>query len=48
MMQDPEGTAEAQGFQLDEDDRQTLQSVEWNLPDEQLKERVSKRSVAWC
>ena len=44
MKQDPEGTAEAQGFQLDEEDRQTLQSIEWSLPDEQLKERVSKGS----
>ena len=44
MRQDPEGTVEAQGFQLDEEDRQTLQSIEWSLPDEQLKERVSKGS----
>ncbi len=44
MRQDPEGTAERSGFQLDEEDRQALQSVDWSLPDEQLKERVSKGS----
>ncbi len=43
MRQDPEGTAEAQGFQLDEEDRQALHSFDWSLPDEQLKERVSKK-----
>lgn len=42
MRQDPEGTAEAQGLRLDEEDRQALRSIEWGLPDEQLKERVSK------
>ena len=42
MRQDPEGTAERSGFQLDEEDRQALHSIEWNLPDEQLKERMSK------
>ena len=43
MRQDPEGTAEAQGFQLDEEDRQALRSVDWSQSDEQLKERVSKK-----
>ena len=47
MRQDPEGAAERSGFQLDEEDRQALQSVDWSLPDEQLKERVSKRG-SWC
>ena len=48
MRQDPEGTAEAQGFQLDEEDRQALQSVDWSQSDEQLKQRVSKRMLYWC
>ena len=48
MRQDPEGTAEAQGFQLDEEDRQALQSIEWNQSDEQLKERVSKSMRYFC
>jgi hypothetical protein len=47
MRQDPEGTVQRHGLELDEDDRQTLHSIDWNLPDEQLNERVSKRTV-WC
>jgi hypothetical protein len=47
MRQDPEGTAESEGLQLDEEDRQALQSVDWSLSDEQLKERVSQRRM-WC
>jgi hypothetical protein len=42
MRQDPEGTAERSGLQLDEEDRKALRSVDWSLPDEQLRERVSK------
>ena len=45
MRQDPEGTAQSEGFQLDEEDRQALQSVDWSLSDEQLKERVSQRRL---
>lgn len=48
MKQDPEGTAKSEGLQLDEEDRQALQSVDWSLSDEQLKERVSKRWRSWC
>ena len=48
MRQDPEGTAERSGLQLDEEDRRALHSIEWNLPDEQLKERVSKRLMRAC
>ena len=44
MRRDPEGTAASAGFQLDEEDKRALRSTEWGLPDEQLKERVSK---AW-
>ena len=47
MKQDPEGTAQSEGLQLDEEDKQALQSVDWSLSDEQLKERVSK-SRTWC
>jgi hypothetical protein len=47
MKQDPEGTAQSEGLQLDEEDRQALQSVDWSQSDEQLKERVSQRRM-WC
>lgn len=45
MKQDPEGTAKSEGLQLDEEDKQALQSVDWSLSDEQLKERVSQRRL---
>jgi hypothetical protein len=45
MKQDPEGTAQSEGLQLDDEDRQALQSVDWSLSDEQLKERVSQRRL---
>ena len=46
MRQDPEGAAESSGLPLDEEDKQALRSIDWSGSDEQLKERVSKRS--WC
>ena len=46
MQQDPEGAAERSGYQLDEEDRQALRSVDWSGSDEELKERVSKG--VWC
>ena len=48
MRQDPEAAAEREGLALDEEDRQTLRSVDWNGSDEQLNERVSKAYAAWC
>ena len=48
MKQDPEGAAQSEGLQLDEEDKQALQSVDWSLSDEQLKERVSKARRAYC
>ncbi len=45
MKQDPEGTAQSEGLQLDEEDKQALQSVDWSLSDEQLKERVSQKRM---
>jgi hypothetical protein len=47
MRKDPEGAAERSGYELDEDDRQALKSMDWNQSDEELKERVSQRR-AWC
>ena len=47
MRQDPEGAAERSGYRLDEEDRQTLTSVDWGGSDEELNERVSKL-VRWC
>lgn len=49
MRKDPEGAAERSGYQLDDEDRQALQSVDWSGSDEELKERVSKGySIRWC
>ncbi len=48
MRQDPEGTAERSGYQLDEEDRQALRSIDWSGSDEELKERVSKGAAYWC
>ena len=49
IRQDPEGAAERSGYQLDEEDKQALRSVDWGGTDEELKERVSKRVIArWC
>ena len=44
MKQDPEGAAERSGYELDDEDRQALKSVDWSGSDEALNERVSK---AW-
>ncbi len=48
MRQDPEGTAERFGIELDEEDRQALRSIDWSMPDEQLQERVSKDNSCRC
>jgi hypothetical protein len=42
MRQDPVETAERSGLQLDEEDKRALRSVDWSLPEEQLRKRVSK------
>lgn len=48
MRSDPEGAIQRGGFELDESERQAIQNIDWSLPDEQLKERVSKTSgVLW-
>ena len=47
MRQDPENAAETQGFELDEEDRKALRSMDWSSSDEELKERVSK-ARNWC
>ncbi len=48
MRQDPEGAAERSGYELDEEDRQALRSVDWSGSDEELKERVSKGYMRLC
>ncbi len=48
MRQDPEGAAERSGYQLDEEDRQALKSVDWSGSDEELNERVSKVFLYRC
>ncbi len=47
MKQDPEGAAERSGYQLDDEDKQALKSVDWSGSDEELNERVSKART-WC
>jgi hypothetical protein len=42
MRADPQGAIRSSGIQLDEQEMKTIQSMDWNLPDEHLKERVSK------
>jgi len=46
MRQDPEGAAARSGYQLDDEDRQALRSMDWSGSDEELHERVSKG--LWC
>ena len=48
MQQDPEGAAERSGYQLDDEDKQALKSMDWSGSDEQLNERVSKAIGRWC
>ena len=48
MRQDPEGAAERSGYQLDDEDKQALKSIDWSGSDEQLNERVSKETRIWC
>jgi hypothetical protein len=48
MKQDPEGTAERSGLQLDDEDKQALRSMDWSGSDEELNDRVSKYGRYWC
>jgi hypothetical protein len=48
MRQDPEGAAQREGYQLDEEDRQSLRSMDWSGSDQQLDARVSKYVTKWC
>ncbi|MBA2625021.1 MAG: hypothetical protein H0U89_05400 [Acidimicrobiia bacterium] len=47
MRQDPEGAVERSGYQLDDEDKQALRSMDWSSSDEALNERVSKLAK-WC
>jgi hypothetical protein len=48
MRRDPEKAAERSGFQLDNEDRQALRSMDWSGSDEALNDRVSKLYTRWC
>jgi hypothetical protein len=48
MRQDPEGAAERSGYQLDDEDKQALRSMDWSGTDEALNDRVSKLYRPWC
>jgi len=43
----PHEAAAAHGFQLDEEDRQTLSKVDWRLSDEQILARNHKQVTDW-
>ncbi len=45
LKQDPEEALRRAGIQLDAEDRQMFQQLDWSLPDEQLQQRVSKTVV---
>ena len=45
MRKDPEDAAARSGYELDEEDRQALRSIDWSGSDEELKERVSQRRM---
>jgi hypothetical protein len=47
MRQDPEGAAERSGYQVDDEDKQALRSMDWSATDEELNQRVSKFRY-WC
>ena len=42
IRQDPEGTVRRSGAELDEDEWAALRSIDWSLPDEELRARASK------
>ena len=42
LKSDPQGAIEHSGIQLDANEREAVSKIDWNLPDEQLKDRVSK------
>ena len=42
MQQDPIAAAQSAGFNLDDGDREVLSSTDWGLPDQELKQRVTK------
>ena len=46
MRQDQEGAAQTHGFQLDDEDRHALNSIDWSGSDEKLRERV--QIGLWC
>ena len=43
LRDNPEEALRRAGIQLDAEDRQMFQQLDWSLPDEQLQQRVSKR-----
>ncbi len=42
LQQDPEGTVRRSGIALSEDELAALRSIDWSLPDEELRARVNK------
>jgi hypothetical protein len=46
LRSDPEGTVRASGVQLDVDEMAALRTMDWDLPDDALADRVSKTTCA--
>ena len=42
VRRDPEGAVRRSGIQLNDDEMAALHSVDWNLPDEELRSRLNK------
>ena len=42
LRKDPEGTVRKTGATLNQEEWQALKNMDWNIPDEELKARVSK------
>ncbi|MBI4371783.1 MAG: hypothetical protein HY552_05755 [Elusimicrobia bacterium] len=42
VRQDPEGTVKKAGIPLSAEEQAAFKKVDWSLPDEQLKTRISK------
>ena len=42
VRRDPEGAVRRSGIQLSDDEQAALRSIDWNLPDEELRARLSK------
>jgi hypothetical protein len=45
VRKNPEAAIRARGYDLDEDEWSAVQSIDWDISDQELRERVSKSGV---